>query len=436
MNTNFFTPRASRLNRRSFLRGTGVALSLPFLDAMVPAFAPAAEKAAAAEIPRRMLAIQTNMGIMPEFFFPEKTGKEFQLPPYLEILKNFRNDFTVFSGVSHPNVDGGHQAEKSFFTAAAHPGGSGFRNTVSVDQVAAEHIGWQSRFPSFSLVVGQAGPATTLSWTRGGVPIPAERSPAALYQKMFVQGTPAETESRIEDLKVGRSVLDFVNDEARKLNSSLGSRDRARLDQYFTSIRDLEKQMVSAEQWERRPRPTTTVPAPRDITDNSLVIESTRLNYQMARLALETDSTRLVTVFIHPLGIQRISGVTRETHVLTHQTGLAEAVIQLRKVEEAQFKELNTLLTELRGVADGGETLLDRTMVLYGTCMGNAAAHSNVNLPVLLAGGGFKHAGHLAFDTRNNYPLPNLFVSMLQRLGIETDKFASSTGTMQGLELA
>jgi len=197
MNSAFFSPTAGSISRRALLRGAGVALSLPLLEAMTPAFATAADSAAT-KSPRRMLAIETNMGILPQHFFPEQAGKDYQLTPYLEILKDFRNDLTVFSGVSHPDVDGGHQAETAFLTAAPHPGGGAFKNTISLDQAAAERIGALSRFPSFTLAVGHGGPYT-LSFTRSGVAIPAERSPSALYRRMFVQGTSQEIDSRVED---------------------------------------------------------------------------------------------------------------------------------------------------------------------------------------------------------------------------------------------
>ena len=422
------------LSRRTFLRGAGVAMSLPLLDAMMPAFASASAKALAAQPPRRMLAIQTNMGILPQFFFPEQAGRDYQLSPYLEILKDYRNDLTALSGVSHPNVDGGHTAEPAFLTAAPHPGLAGFKNTVSLDQVAAEQIGAQTRFPSFTLLVGNKG--RTLSFTRSGVQIPGQSSPSALYERMFMQGNANEVEARVEDLRVGRSVLDFVNDSAKRLQRDLGPGDRERLDQYFTGVRDLESQLVTTAEWERKPKPKTTVPAPVDLPDPTQFIDRTRLMFDMARLALETDSTRLVTLFLSALCTPDIPGVERDTHSLTHHGNRPETMAELRIIEEEQFKVLAELFTGLRGAKEGNETLLDRTMVLYGTCMGNASAHSNVNLPVLLAGGGFKHGQHLAFDKKRNYPLPNLFVSMLQRLGIETDRFASGTTTMRGLEMA
>ena len=420
------------LSRRSFLRGTGVTLSLPLLDAMLPAFARSSPGTNVPGSPRRMIAIQTNLGILPQFFWPEGVGMDHKPSPYLDVLKDYRREMTVFSGVSHPSVDGGHTAEKSFLTAAPHPNSGAFRNSVSLDQVAAERIGSLTRIPALVTHVGIA--MRSLSHTRGGVEIPPERSVSALYRKMFVQGTAKEVNARLHDLKKGKSVLDFVNDSAKRLEKDLGPKDRDRLDQYFTSVRDLEGRLHESEEWEKRPKPVVKVPEPKDAVVTELAVAS-KLMYDLIRLALETDSTRLVTLFIEALGLHTdIPGVEHETHSLTHHGNRPETLAELRKIETAQFETLAGLLGGLKGTKEGGSTLLDRTMVLYGTCMGSANAHSNVNLPVLLAGGGFKHAGLLAFDTKKNYPLPNLYVSMLQRLGLEIDKFATSTGTMRGLD--
>ncbi len=422
---------ASCLSRRSFLAGAGVAVALPLLDAMIPAVGRASETVA--RVPRRMVAIQTNLGILPQYFWPEGTGMDYRPSPYLEILQDYRRDMTVFSGVSHPSVDGGHAGEKSFLTAAPHPASGTFRNSVSLDQVAAERLGNLTRIPVLVTHVGIA--MKTLSYTRSGVPIPPERSVAALYRRMFVQGSANEVNARVHDLNRGRSVLDFVSDSARRLQRDLGPQDRDRLDQYFSSVRDLETRLQESAQWERRPKPRVQVPEPADVPVEQLPTAS-RLMFDLVRLALETDSTRLVTVFIEALGRHPdIPGVEHETHTLTHHGNRPEALTELRTIESAQFRALASLLAGLKGAREQDETLLDRTMVLYGTCMGSANAHSNVNLPVLLAGGGFRHAGLLAFDTHRNYPLPNLYVSMLQRLGLEADRFASSTGTMRGLEM-
>ncbi len=425
------------LSRRTFLRGAGIALSLPLLDAMVPAFR---RTASATEVstnpPRRMIAIQTNMGILSQHFFPTATGADFELTAYLDLLKDFKSKMTVLSGVSHPDVDGAHEAERSFLSAAPHPGGAGFKNSISLDQFAAEQLGPITRFPSFVLDVN-AESTQGMSFSRSGVKVPAEKSPAQLYAKMFLQGNPSEVESRIADLGRGRSSLDFVSDDAKRLAKSVGASDQARLDQYYSAVRDLERQLELGQAWERKPKPTSSSPAPTDITENKKLIDKIRLMLDIARLGFESDSTRVVSLFVNTFSVVAdLPGVKDETHSITHHGGRQEALDQLFIIESAQFKLLSEFLTALNAIQEEGEPLLDRTMVLYGAPMGNAASHDNKNLPMLLMGGGFKHAGHLAFDNKKNYPLPNLYLSMLQRMGLPIDKFATSTGTMRGLDFA
>ena len=409
------------LSRRTFLRGAGVALALPMLDAMSPAFAADARAAA----PRRMVAIETNMGILPQYFFPEKAGKDFALTPYLEKLKSQKDQVTVFSGVSHPGVTGGHAAEKCFLTGTPHPDRGGFRNWVSLDQYAAETVGHHTRFPSLVLAVSNEI-QSTLSYTRNGAPIPAERSPRKLFEKLFVQGKPEEVEANVEALRRGRSTLDFVGEQSKRLNRSLSRSDQRRMDQYFTAVRELEQRLHSSEAWEHRPKPVVTAKAPDDIKDEREFVQRTRLMFDVIRLAIQTDSSRIVSLFID----------TTVIHNITHHGNRPDVLAELRGKEEGQFQVLAEFLAGLAATKEQDQSLLDRTMVLYGTNLGDANTHVTTNLPVLFAGGGFKHGQHLAFDRQHNYPLPNLFVSMLQRMGLETDKFASSTGTMTGLEMA
>jgi hypothetical protein len=394
-------------------------MALPLLDAMRPARA-----AGKADVPRRMVCIETNMGILPQYFFPEKAGKDFELTPYLEKLKAHRDQVTVFSGTSHPGVTGGHAAEKCFLTGTPHPERGGFRNWVSLDQYAAEQFGNRTRYPSLVLGVGNEG--QTLSYTRSGAPIPIERSPRKLFEKLFVQGKPAEVAAKVEEIRQGRSTLDFVGDQAQRLNGSLSSADRARLDQYMTSVRELEQRLASAQDWEVKPKPKTDAKPPEDEKDGREFARQTQIMFDVIKLALETDSSRLVSLFIDATSI----------HNITHHGNRPEVLAELRAKEENQFGALAHLLKLLAETKEEGDTLLGRTTVLYGTCMGSANSHSNYNLPVLLAGGGFKHGRHLTFDKDNNYPLTNLFVSMLQRLGIETREFSTGKGTMRGLEMS
>jgi hypothetical protein len=417
---NISTHRA--LSRRTFLKAAGTTLALPWLEAMWPSFAKAE---AAKKIPRRMVAIETNMGIMPQFFFPDKPGRDYALTPYLEKLAAHRDQMTIFSGTSHPGVTGAHAAERCFLTATPHPERGGFRNGVSLDQVASEQLGNETRFPSLTLAMSNEG-GPTLSYTRSGAPIPPDKSPRKLFEKLFVQGKTEDVAANVEALRQGRSLLDFVGDQTKRLNRSLSKSDQQRMDQYYTSVRELEQRLHSSEAWEYKPKPVVKAQLPTDLDDAREFVRRTQLTLDVVNLALETDSTRFVTFFID----------TTVIHSITHHGNRPEAIEDLRVHEEGQFGALNNFLTALAAAKEDEQNLLDRTMVLYGTPMGNASSHSNVNLPVLLAGGGFKHGQHIAHDTKNNYPLPNLFVSMLQRLGLETDEFSTGKGTMKGLELA
>lgn len=416
--------RRSGLSRRAFLRGAGFTLSLPFLEAMLPAFSRGAESAVTSA-PRRMVCIQTNMGIMPQFFFPAEAGTGYAATPYLETLAAHRRRMTVFSGVSHPGVTGGHAAEKCFLTGTPHPERGGFRNWISLDQLAAEQVGNQTRYPSLTLAMSGEGNAT-LSYTRSGAPIPSDKSPKKLFQKLFVQGRPEEVAASVEALRQGQSTLDFLGAQSRRLNRLLPKADQDRMDQYFTSVRELEQRLHSSEAWEQKPKPAVDAKAPEDIDDQREFVARTKLMFEVMKLALETDSTRIISFFID----------TTVIHNITHHGHRPEVIAELQAKETAQFEALNGFLTALAGTKEQDTTLLDQTMVLYGTPMGSANSHSNVNLPVLLAGGGFKHGQHLAFDQQNNYPLTNLYRTMLHRLGIADETFSTSNGTLRGLEMA
>lgn len=428
------------LPRRQFLKGAGVLLGLPLLEAMTPSFLNAAESAKAGEAPRRMLGICNNLGLVPEYFFPIGSGRAYKPSPYLQLLQAHRNDFTVFSGVWHPDVDGGHPADNCFLTAAPHPGSGGFRNTISLDQYIGERIGHLTRFPTMTLGVNVQQGSRSLSWTGGGVLIPCEESAASVYKKLFLQGSKEQVAQQVRKLQLGESIMDAVADQTKSLQRDLGSRDRDRLDQYLTGVRELEQRMTSSREWENRPKPKTTAPAPLDPASPREYMEKVRLMYEMARLAFETDSTRLVTLMLDSVNSPVIhldnADITDGYHSLSHHGKNEKKLNQLKAIDEWHMKLLAEMFGKMKGIKEQGSNLLDRSMILYGSNLGNANTHVTTNLPVLFAGGGFKHGQHLAFDTTHNYPLPNLFVSMLQRFGLETDKFATSTGTMRGLDLA
>jgi hypothetical protein len=337
-------------------------------------------------------------------------------------------------------VDGGHPADICFLTAAPHPSSGGFRNTISLDQYVAERIGHLTRFPSLTLGVNVTQGARSLSWTAGGVLIPCDDKPSEIFKKLFLGGSPAEVQAQSRKLALGQSIMDPLADQANRLKSTVGARDRERLDHYATGVRDLERRMVQAKEWEKKPRPVVKEAAPVDATDPKLYMEKVRLMYDMARLAFETDSTRNITLMLDSVNSPAIQvagkPVSDGYHNLSHHGRNAAKLAELEMIDREHMKLLAGLFGSLQARHEGNETLLDRTMVLYGSNLGNANTHVTTNMPVLFAGGGFKHGQHLAFDRERNYPLPNLFVNVLQRFGIESDKFASSTGTMRGLEMA
>ncbi len=423
------------LPRRQFLRGAGVALALPMLDAMRPLLA--ADRAESA--PRRMLAICNNLGLLEAGFFPQGAGRDYPLSPYLSHLKEHRADFTVFSGVSHPDVDGSHASEVCFLTAAPHPGNGGFRNSISLDQHMADYVGVKTRLPSLTLGVNVSKGQRSLTFTGSGVMIPCEDSASSVYQRLFLQGSADDMERQIARLQLGESIMDSVAEHASGLKRGLGPRDHERLDQYMTGVRELEKRMVAAQEWERKPKPKTKAPEPKDPDSSREYMEKTRLMYEMARLAFESDSTRLITLFLDSTNSPAIElgavKITDGYHNLSHHGKNESKLAQLEAIDKWHMKLLAELFSKMKGIAEGAETLLDRSMVLYGSNFGDANKHTTTNMPILLGGGGFRHGQHLAFDTKRNYPLPNLFVSMLHRMGIESDKFTGATGPLRGLEL-
>jgi hypothetical protein len=428
------------ISRRHFLRGVGVAMALPFLDSMIVPFARSAEASsplAPNATPRRMFAICNNLGLLPGRFFPSGAGREYAASAYLETLKEHRNDFTVFSGVSHPNVDGGHPSDVSFLTAAPHPASSSFRNSISLDQHIAEQVGVQTRFPSLTLSVNGN---RSLSCTGTGVAIPPEQSASSVFRQMFLQGTPQEVAAKIRDLDTGQSILDAVARQAKLLQRDVSGEDRSRLDQYFTSVRDLEHRLQTSRGWENKPKPVVNVPEPVDPASPAQYMEKVKLMYDLARLAFETDSTRAITLMLNSVGtpVLQIQGatITDGYHNLSHHGKAPDKLAQLETIDQWHMRLLAGLFADLKSVKEGESPLLDRTMILYGSNLGDANAHSTNNLPILFAGGGFRHGQHLQYDAQQNYPLPNLFVSMLQRMGLEESRFASSTGTMRGLEFA
>lgn len=409
-----------RLTRRSILRASGVAFALPLLGSDAPP-------------PRRLLAICNNLGLLSSGFFPTTAGRDYKLSPYLENLKEHRNDFTVFSGVSHPDVDGSHNSEVCFLTAAPHPSNGGFRNTISLDQFLAEHIGVHTRFPSLTLGVNVQKAQRSLSWTASGVMIPCEDSAASVYRRLFIQGSASEVERQLERLRLGQSIMDSVAAEAKSLQRNLPASDRERLDQYMTGVRELEHRLVLAQAWEKRPKPATKAPEPVDPAEPRAYMAKVRLMYDIARLAFETDSTRLITLFLDSVNSPAIDvegiAITDGYHNLSHHGRNPGKLKQLEAIDNWHMRHLGELLGKLKA-----SKLLDDTMVLYGSNFGDANKHTTNDMPVLFAGGRFNHGQHLAFPGDRNYPITNLFLNIIHSMGVEATRFASATSTFRGVE--
>lgn len=419
------------LNRRTLLRGAGAALALPWLTAMDRAFA---GEATSKTTPRRFVAMTLGLGLHAENLNPTQPGRDYEPSLYLKQLADLKNSYTVISGSSHPGVTGGHRAEASLLTAAPMSASAASKNTVSLDQLLAKHLGDKTRFPS--LVLGLAGTSSP-SYTENGAMIPAIDSPAQLFTQLFIDDSPSERQKQARRAKEGQSIMDLVADDAKSLERRLGAGDRQRLDAYFTSVRALEHRMVESEAWVNKPKPKVDVTRPVDIGNPNDFVGRQRLMSDMIRLAFSTDSSRYVTLQLGGSGgVVPIPGVEEGYHSLSHHGLDEEKLQQLALVETEIVHAWGDFLRDLAKTDEQGETLLDHTAVVLTSNLGNASSHDNRNMPVLIAGGGFKHGQHLAFDRKSNYPLPNLYVSLLQRLGLEREKFATSTGTMTGLDFA
>lgn len=432
------------LNRRTLLRGLGVSLALPFLESMTRA---ASLKPQPAN-PRRMVLIGTPFGFDPESFLPKSVGSDYELSPHLKHLQQHRGDFTLISGVSHPNCTGAHETERTTFTGAPMAGTATLRNTISLDQEYAAQQRGQTRYDS--LVLSTGGPTThspSISYTPSGVPIPALESPSELFARLFLAGSKEQATAELEHIDEGRSLLDFVGEQARRLRKRVSKGDRARLDEYFVSVRDVERQLQLSRAWVDRPKPQPIGKPPQDILGPGQQPSKLQLMCDMIYLALVTDSTRSISL-----------RTFTEHHNLTHHGQEPEKLAELRSVEVELLQAFNTLLTKLKGSAEGaGQDMLAQTMVLLTSNMRDGNSHRNYDVPTILAGGGFRHGRHLAFNRVlletlgtaaaqrpesnkrpvmgvNQAPLCNLFVSMLQRAGVETDRFGSATGTLEGLE--
>ena len=410
------------LSRRTLLKASGVSLSLPWLESMAPA------STAPSSPPQRAIFICTALGLHPPLLWPKTTGRKYETTPYLKLLEPHRNSYTLFSGLQHEDQTGRqpHDSEMTWLTAARKPGMGGFKNTISIDQLAASRLGNVTRFRSLTLGTIKS---QSQSYTNGGVMIPAHTSPARLFAQLFLQGKPEEVKAQKQKLNDGRSILDELRSQARTIRARTSTTDNHLLDDYFDSVRSAEANIAATQGWLDRRKPKVDATQPQDIRDNADIIGRARLLVDLLPLIIQTDSSRVISLMIQDhFVVPKIKGVSGNHHNLSHHGQDRAKIEQLQKIETEIIKCFGNLLTQMQAKQESGAALLDRTSILFGSNLGNANAHHARNLPIFLAGGGFKHGQYVAQEPGT--PLCNLFCTMLDNMGLPTDSFGQSTGKL------
>ena len=427
------------MNRRFFLRAAGVTLALPLLESLNgrafgagSAVGKLAGAAVSGKRPARMVCVGNMLGFYPPAFFPKNTGRNYDLPVDIEALQPHQNDLTLFSGLDH-GIKGGHFAIHAFLSGVRNADAKGMpEGCITIDQRAAETVGGATRFPSLALGSedGIHG-GCLMSWTRSGTRVPPISTPRELFRKLFVSDSASDKAKAMDRFAMKGSILDAVNGDAKSLERHLGQRDKEKLDEYFTSVRDVENQLKLNRQWSTVSKPDPKMKEPQ----NTGFVSDLPVMYDLIALALQTDSTRITTFEIGGDFEASAFDLKGGYHGLSHHGQRQESIDALIKMERYQIEQFARFLAKLKSINDGDGTLLDHSMVLFGSGMGNANSHTNNNLPVILAGGGFKHGEHKAYPTKGlgRQPLCNLYLTMLQRFGVEVDKFGTSSSTLTGL---
>ena len=405
------------VDRRSFLQGMGLGLALPWLESSAMADAPR---------PRRLVCVGNHLGFYPGNFFPKNAGKDYTPTSTLKPLEKHRDALTVFSNLDH-ELNGGHKAVQGFLTSIKKEEAAGFpAKNISLDQIAAEHVGSSTRFPSINAGIQQG---TDMCWTRTGVHVPPVNNPATLFRGLFVNSPDSEREVERTRLKHRGSVLDALRDSANALNRTLNVADRDKLDQYLTSVRDVERRLQMSKEWLDRPKPKSPIEEVQD--EERQHIDEVAVFYDLMALALQTDSTRVAT-FETGLGFRTAELNLGSYHGLSHHGKSEGRIEQLQVVESFLTTKLSDFISHLKEAK-----ILDDTMIVFGSGMSDGSSHSNRNLPVLLAGGGLKHQGHLVCPAQQHkrVPLSNLWLSVLQWFGSESERFGRSTGTFSPMKI-
>jgi hypothetical protein len=409
------------LNRRRFLQGIGVTLSLPAFESF------AAKSPKLAESPRRLVCIGNHLGFYPGNFFPKDEGKGYTSTSSLKPLDEHRGDLSVFSNLDH-GLNGGHKGVHGFLSGIRKEEAAGFpEKNITLDQAAAEHVGSATRFSSITTGIGDG---TALCWTRAGVHIPPINNPAKLFQALFVASDKAERDIERVRMMHRSSVLDALRQSAGALNRKLNAPDRDKLDQYLTSVRDVERRLQMSKEWVDRPKPKS--PIDEVLDEERQHLDEMALLFDLIALALQTDSTRVATLEI-PMGFRTAELDLGSYHGISHHSKVEGRVAQLQVVEAFFTTKLSNFISQLKEAK-----IFDETLIVFGSGMSDASKHSNRDLPVLLAGGGIKHQGHVICpkEDHKRVPLSNLFLSALHWFGTESDHFGKSTGTFSPMKLS
>ena len=412
--------------RRSFLKAAGVSIAVPALESRGEAIENQNDSS------MRMVCIASALGMNPEAFFPTSFGREYELSPTLKPLAALRKDFTVFSHMDHPNIFTKHGSMNSLLSGVDAKKATAGEN-ISMDQVAAAHVGYRTRFPSLHISLGGTQGA---SWTASGIKVREESDPMDLFQKLFVNDPTAAKKARKLELDQQGSVLDLVRAQAKRLGKDINPTDREKLDEYLTAIREAESRIQGMQRWQDIAKPE--VDFDRSARAHGAMDYPTLspLMFDLLFLAIQSDSSRVFTAgFGMHNKIIEIDGISDGYHGITHHGNRPEKLRQLRIIDAFYIEQMARFLLKLKQSKTGEGNLLDKTMVFFGSGLGDASRHSNRDLPILLAGGGFQHGQHVDAMQPNNTqtPLNNLFTTMLQRFGVETDRFNNATGTVHVL---
>ena len=443
------------LSRRSILKGLGAAIALPVLDAMTPAFA-AASKVVDGAAPRRMAFMYVPNGIIMDQYTPATAGADFQLPRILEPLAAYREDFMILSGLT---LNGGralgdgagdHARAASSFLTSAHPvktAGADIKVGVSVDQMAAQAVGNLTKFPSLELtcedgrLVGNCDSgyscaySNSISWRTPSTPNPAEINPRAVFERLFGDAD-VDPATRAKRAIYNRSILDFVTDDTRRLQGTLGATDRRKLDEYLFAVREIEQRIEKAEkETANLPVPSMERPAgvPVDFAEHA------KLMFDLMVAAFQTDQTRIATFMIGREGSGRVYreiGISDAHHPLTHHRNNPDMVEKVAEINKYHMEQFGYFLGKLKATKDGDGTLLDHSMIVYGSGLSDGNRHQHDHLPVLLAGrggGSIKPGRHVIYPAET--PMANLYVSMLDRMNVKRESFGDSKSALDQLDL-